>query len=73
MTSPTAACVHFWKIDPPDADDTPDSKAVCKKCGDTNTFSNAINYSDWHGYNKTRPWTKDIAKATKKQKAVKNA
>ena len=73
MTSPTATCVHHWLIDAPDADETPNSKATCKKCGALDSFTNSINYSDWNGYNKTRPWTKDIARATKKQKAVKNA
>jgi hypothetical protein len=56
-------------IDEPDADTQTDSEGTCKKCHATKRFSNAMASSEWYGYNKTRPWTKDIAKATTRQEA----
>ena len=66
MTTSTPECVHHWVIDAPDADETPQSEGTCKKCHTTKRFDNTFAYSEWYGFNKQRPWTKDIAKSTKK-------
>jgi hypothetical protein len=71
MTTSTTKCVHHWVIDSPDADTLTDSEGTCKKCHTTMRFNNAIAMSEWYGFNKSRPWTKDIAKATKRQKGQK--
>jgi hypothetical protein len=67
MTTNTTKCAHHWVIDAPDFDETPQSEGTCKKCHTIKRFDNTYNYSEWYGFNKTRPWTKDIAKSTKKQ------
>jgi|TARA_Y100000034_G_scaffold114564_1_gene150829 hypothetical protein len=48
-----ATCVHHWLIDSPSGGKT--SRGTCKHCHEERDFTNVIEYSEWYGFNKTRP------------------
>ena len=50
-------CVHHWMIDSPSG--TRLSSGKCKHCGETRAFANSVEYSEWYGYNKTRPFKRN--------------